>query len=139
MNFIRLSHFRGFSMLLRLLLLIIVVSACRSGEIICPEPKLVKLNKRPSNYRMRIQAKSYTASTKEDKETYKNGKPKPRPVKDAATIEEWDCPKPGGKSQLSKTAKENIKKNKKKIEDYYKSRNSTDSVQSKNNSVNLDN
>lgn len=113
-------------MLIRLLLLAFLFAACRSGEIACPEVKGVKLNKRPANYRMRMNA--YAAAEQEE-EKEKITWPRPtRPVKDASSIEEWDCPKPGAKAQLPKAVKSNIRKNRKKFETYYRNRSFPDTL-----------
>lgn len=114
-------------MLIRLLLLafVFLLAACRSGEIACPQVKGVKLNKRPANYRMRMNAYASAEEDKEEKFTFPR---QTRPVKDAASIEEWDCPKPGTKAQLPKAVKENIRKNRKKFETYYKNRSVADTL-----------
>jgi hypothetical protein len=44
------------------------------------------------------------------------------------TVEEWDCPSPSGKKRYSKAAKENIKKNEKKMRDHLKSMSAADSI-----------
>lgn len=112
-------------MLIRLLLLAFLFAACRSGEIACPQVKGVKLNKRPANYRMKMNAYASAEEEKEEKFTFPR---QTRPVKDAASIEEWDCPKPGTKAQMPKAVKENIRKNRKKFETYYKNRNVPDTL-----------
>lgn len=109
-------------MLRILVLLLIVCGACRSGEIACPDPVVAKLRKRPGNYGLKPD-KDLTASSKEKPFKY----PEPRSVKSAASIEEWDCPKPGSKA-MPKSVKENIKKNRKKFDAYYKSKPLSDSV-----------
>jgi len=116
-------------MLFRFLIVVILFTACRAGEMACPEPKIVKLNRRPANYRMKIQQRQMSASAKEDKEKYARmeGQRQIRPVKSSDSIEEWDCPKPGTKT-VPKAVKENIKKNRKKFDNYYKTRNFSDSV-----------
>lgn len=43
-------------------------------------------------------------------------------------VEEWDCPSPSGKKKYSKVAKENIRKNEKKMRDHLKQRSESDSV-----------
>jgi hypothetical protein len=118
-------------MLMRLLLLAIIFTACRSGEIACPRVKGVKLNKRPANYRMRMEDHSLSASAKEDDKASARGEMvnrQTRPTKDPATIEQWDCPRPGSKTHLPKAVKDNIKKNRKKFETYYKNRINADTV-----------
>lgn len=121
-------------MLVRLLLIALLFTACRANDMACPEIKTVKLKKRPTNYRMRMQSQSVTASAREgeknktihDRETNPR---QTRPVKSIESIEEWDCPKPGTKNALPKSVKENIKKNRKKFDNYYKSRSYPDSLQ----------
>jgi hypothetical protein len=105
-----------------------MLSACRSGEIACPHVKGVKLNKRPSNY-MKSYSRSLSASANERVSIHAKGEipQTTRPVKSSESIEEWDCPKPGSKS-MPRSVKENIKKNKKKFDAYYKSRISVDST-----------
>jgi hypothetical protein len=118
-------------MLFRFIILVFLLSACKAGEMACPEVKTVKLNKRPNNYRMRIQ--SHTVSSREDENPRADARPRQtRPTKSSDSIEEWDCPKPGSKS-MPKSVKENIRKNKKKFESWYKNRTSPDSVQTGNN------
>ncbi|MBT1701012.1 hypothetical protein KK083_29230 [Fulvivirgaceae bacterium PWU4] len=114
-------------MLIRSLLLafIFLLAACRSGEIACPRVKGVKLNRRPENYRMKMNA--YASAEEEEKEKFTFPR-QTRPVKDAASIEEWDCPKPGTKAQMPRAVKENIRKNRKKFETYYKNRNVPDTL-----------
>jgi hypothetical protein len=113
-------------MLIRLLILLFLLSACRSGEIACPEVKAVKLRKKPGNYRIQTQDKTVTASTQERPTARVPSQV--RNTKTIASIEEWDCPRPGAKTPMPKSVKENIKKNRKKFDDYYKKRSSPDSV-----------
>lgn len=84
---------------------------------------------------MKMQSHSMTASAREDDKhttTHVRGEAavkQIRPVKSIESIEEWDCPKPGAKNALPKAVRENIKKNRKKFDNYYKSRHLPDSVQ----------
>ena len=114
-------------MVFRILVILILCSACRSGEIACPDPVTAKLRKRPANYGLKTSQKNLTASSKEvsKEKTFKY--PEPKNVKSAATIEEWDCPKPGSKT-MPRSVKENIKKNRKKFDAYYKSKALSDSL-----------
>jgi hypothetical protein len=114
-------------MLIRFLLLFILISACKSGEIACPKVKGVKLRSRPGNYMKNSQA---MASAKQEKEPRFDFRTQNKNVKSAQTIEEWDCPRPGagGKTGVPKAIKANIKKNRKKFDDYYKNRSYPDSV-----------
>jgi hypothetical protein len=111
-------------MLIRFLLLLILFSACRSGEIHCPEVKTVKLRKKPGHY-IRPVEKEVTASANERKPV--KIQPSTRKVKTISSIEEWDCPRPGANA-IPKSVKENIKKNRKKFDDYYKNKSHTDST-----------
>jgi hypothetical protein len=97
----------------------------------CPEVKTVKLKKRPSNYLLRTPQRSLTASNhQEEKERPRVDFRVNRNVKSIDSIEEWDCPKPGSKA-MPKSVKENIRKNRKKFETYYKSRYLADSAQTR--------
>jgi hypothetical protein len=100
----------------------------------CPEVKMVKLKKRPSNYLLRSSQRSLTASNRHQEEKEKpkvDFRPQStRNVKTIESIDEWDCPKPGSKV-MPRSVKENIKKNRKKFETYYRSKTQADSVQSR--------
>jgi hypothetical protein len=116
-------------MVFRILLLALLFTACRTGEIACPDPVTAKLRKRPGNYGLKTSQKNLTASAKETpREKFKY--PEPKNVKSAATIEEWDCPKPGSKA-VPKSVRENIKKNRKKFDAYYKNKAVPDSLSAK--------
>ncbi len=119
-------------MVVRILILCLLMASCRSGEIRCPEPKTVKLRKRPGDYGFRAQEKTVTASSKSQKEKPAFKFPQARDAKSSENIEEWDCPKPGSKS-MPKSVRENIKKNRKKFDDYYKNRVLPDSLASPSN------
>ncbi len=108
-------------------LLLIVCGACRSGEIACPDPVVAKLRKRPANYGLKTSQKNITASSKEVPKEKPFKYPEPKAVKSAASIEEWDCPKPGSKT-MPKSVKENIKKNRKKFDSYYRNKVLSDSL-----------
>jgi hypothetical protein len=116
--------------ILRLLIVMLIVTACKTGEIACPDPKFAKLRKRPANYQRRIQSNSLSASAQQEKEKPQFDFRQTRPVKSAADIEEWDCPKPGQRNAVPKAVKENIRKNRKKFETYYRTREFLDSVSS---------
>jgi hypothetical protein len=66
-----------------------------------------------------------TASAKETKPEISRKvatRPMVRPALEKIDVEEWDCPKPGGKKNMPKALKENIRKNKKAFEAYYKTK-----------------
>lgn len=114
-------------MVFRIIIILILCGACKSGEIACPDPVTAKLRKRPANYGLKASQKNLTASSNEVSKERPFKYPEPRNVKSAATIEEWDCPKPGSKT-MPKSVKENIRKNRKKFDAYYKSKVMNDSV-----------
>lgn len=100
-------------MSIRLLVLLLLVAACRSGEIACPEQKSVKLRKKPGRY-LRVQEEEVTASAEDRKPT--RSLPAQKKMKTIGSIEEWDCPRPGA-NVIPKSVKENIKKNRKKFQE----------------------
>ncbi len=115
-------------MITRLLILLLIMGACRSGEIACPEKKSVRLKKRPSNY-MKSYSRSLSASMNERPNIHSRGEiPGQKHVKTISSIEEWDCPKPGTRAGIPKSVKENIRRNRKKFNSYYKKRSDTDSL-----------
>ena len=108
-------------MILRVVFIILVFcTACNSGEIPCATGKPLKLRKM-GHYGINPVRKSHlTASV--DKQ--KSQKRIPRPdinhdVKDLASLEDWDCPRPG-MNKTSKVVQQSIKANKKKMTSYYK-------------------
>jgi hypothetical protein len=114
-------------MVFRIVILLILCSACRSGEIACPDPVVAKLRKRPGNYGLKTSQKNLTASSNEVTKEKNFKYPEPKAVKSAASIEEWDCPKPGSKT-MPKSVKENIRKNRKKFDAHYRSKVAPDST-----------
>jgi hypothetical protein len=128
-------------MLIRVIvLLLILCTGCRSGIIPCPEVKGLKLKKSQVNRRVRMPERhiareepepviTVSSDAKTPQTTAKN---KYRYVKytiQHVDVEEMDCPKPGEKKNMSRTVKENIRKNRKKIRYYYEEA-STDSLSS---------
>jgi hypothetical protein len=113
------------SIFMRLMLVILIFcTSCQSGIIPCPVVKADKV-KRSNGRRGYFAPKMMTASVKESKETTEaktRVRPQARPALEHVDVEEWDCPKPGGKRNMPKSLKENIRKNKKAFESYYKSR-----------------
>lgn len=115
-------------MLLRLVLLAFLLASCAGvNEMGCPKVRVVKLNRKPANY-MRSHYRSLSASTRENTRDDARVNLKPKRVKTIESIEEWDCPKPGSRAPIPKPIKENIRKNKKKFDSYYKNRMEMDSV-----------
>lgn len=88
--------------------LILCCFACQSGQIPCPKPKKVKLEK-SAKRRM-----AYELTARAEPEA---AKVSPRTTRTTikeiqhVDIEEWDCPRPGARKYLPKAIKENIKRN----------------------------
>lgn len=111
-----------------LLLLIFILTSCAGvNEMGCPTVKTVKLNRRPLNY-MRAHYRSLSASGDDKETSWSDVRSRPRQVKTIDSIEEWDCPKPGTRTPLPKSVRENIKKNRKKFNAHYKNRMEVDSL-----------
>ena len=68
-----------------------------------------------------------SAEKQESQRTSKSVSLREQEVKELASIEEWDCPKPG-MNKPSRFVQQNIKANKKKINAYYKNKFRSDSV-----------
>jgi hypothetical protein len=109
-----------------LILFILVFSACQSGRIPCPVVKADKVKKSTIRKKLRYAERNTTASIEELPgkstriETYI--RPEVRPALEHVDVEEWDCPKPGTKRSLPKALKDNIRKNKRAYETYYKNK-----------------
>jgi hypothetical protein len=117
-----------------LLIVLIMFTACQTGRIPCPKVKADKLRKSvvKRNFRY-MERNTTTASIQREETTTRRTNliriPESHPPLEHINVEEWDCPKPGVKRTVPKAVKDNIKKNKKAYETYYKSRNAADTVQ----------
>ena len=116
-------------MCIRFVVLVLLLAACRSGEIACPEIKSVKLRKKPGHY-IKPNPEEFTASADDRK---MKSLPAQKKFKTINSIEEWDCPRPGA-NVIPRSVKQNIKKNRKKFEESMKPRLSSDSVSTSGNS-----
>jgi len=108
-----------------LLSLTVLFASCKSGDIDCPTPAKVRLNKKTkANYRVLMarhrEERERGLSIAELKELQEYNKK-------SMPMEEWDCPKPGMK-KTPKTVAQNIRKNRKRMEQYYKKREQSDSI-----------
>lgn len=116
-------------MIVRYLLLVLIFCvACKSGEIPCPVAKPLKLRK-TGHYAINPVKKSQpmaSAKKVEVKRISQSGNVRALEVKDLASIEEWDCPKPG-MNKPPKFVQQNIKMNKKKMNAYFKNKTHPDS------------
>lgn len=124
------------------LFLVIVCAACQSGRIPCPEIKFAKLKESKAHKANRFMASpsKMMASTKgidsqaETKrevnlERLKSSRVTGKQMLERyGTVEEWDCPSAAGKKKYSKVAKENIRKNEKKMRDHMRQRDASDSI-----------
>ena len=111
--------------LFRLFLIVLIFcGACRSGDIACPDPQSVRLKKHAGvNYRVllarrRMEPKKITKAQLRQLQA-KEYKTVP--------VEEWDCPRPG-MNKMPRHVQDNIRRNKKRINEYYKNRESADSL-----------
>ncbi len=96
-------------------IVLIVCTSCSGGVIPCPKVKTAKLHRsfKPSASSLTARANEEPAAT--------GRKQKDARIHDVhfiqnVSVEEWDCPKPGKKRYMPKSVKENIRKNRKKIE-----------------------
>jgi hypothetical protein len=118
-------------------ILLILLTACQSGLIPCPKVKNDRVKKAPIGKRIRYAERNTTASAREIQQPRPTTAPRNtqtytrtqiRPALEHVDVEEWDCPKPGSKRSMPKSVKDNIRKNKKAFESYYRSRDAQDSV-----------
>jgi hypothetical protein len=124
------------------LVLFVICMACQSGKIPCPEVKTVKIKESnvkkgklfvSSPSRMMASAKTVTSQEGSRKEvnlermkaTRVTGK---QMLDQYGTVDEWDCPSPSGKKKQSKVAKENIRKNEKKMREHLRQLEASDSL-----------
>jgi hypothetical protein len=123
-----------------LLIVFVAVMGCQSGRIPCPEIKIAKIKESKVNKTRFVAAPSrMMASTKPvpeqrnhpevDLERMRATRTTGQQMLDKyGTVEEWDCPSPSGKRKQSKVAKENVRKNEKKMREHLKQRSESDSL-----------
>lgn len=87
----------------------LLISACRTDKIACPEITVTKLRTtviRPGQLRRDAPEEKYSASTR-----YRPSDFKPRTdLKKAESIEEWDCPQPDKIRKLAREQKKRMEK-----------------------------
>jgi hypothetical protein len=109
-------------MIIRLLfILLIFCTSCHLGEIPCATGKPLKL-KKMGHYGINPVKKSRPVASAEKQQTQRVSRSsniREREVKELASIEDWDCPKPG-MNKTPKFVQQNIRANKKKMVSYYK-------------------
>jgi hypothetical protein len=112
-----------------LLALMLFCTSCQIGLIPCPRVKADRVrysHPKGAGY----VPHNVTASAEEIPRKQETRRPRPlRPALEKVNVEEWDCPKPGMKrNNMPKALKENIRRNRKAFEDYYKNRSVPDSL-----------
>ena len=123
------------------LFLILICAACQSGKIPCPEVKFAKVKHskaRANSYvgspmasNKNIKKQQEDAKRLVDLERMKSSRVTGKEMLDKyGNVEQWDCPSPSGKKKYSKVAKENIKKNEKKMREHLKQKHEIDSIAS---------
>ena len=119
-------------MLIRaIVLFLIFCTGCKSGIIPCPEVKGLRLKKSQVNKRFRFdrdiarQQPEPVITVSSDAETPQPVRNNPRKIKyvqykmQHINVEEMDCPRPGEKKSMSRSVREKIRKNRKKVRYYY--------------------
>jgi hypothetical protein len=100
-----------------LCLWLVLLTACQSGRIPCPEPKAVKVKR--SVIHKRFLDSDQTLSAKADDDTKarvtRGGNKNSVRVISSVSVEEWDCPQSGRKKYMPRSIRQNIRKNMKKI------------------------
>jgi hypothetical protein len=107
------------------LILALIFSACQTGRIPCPKVKADKIKRSVVKRNLKYIDRNATASIPADERGSRSHlirTPEKVPPLEHINVEEWECPKPGAKRTVPKAVKDNIKKNRKAYESYYKNR-----------------
>lgn len=110
--------------------LIVILCSCRSGLIDCPEVKGARAKRTIINTKSLKPEDLYVSSSlnkKNDYKAYERLREQRKDIKNAQSIEEWDCPRPG-QQKNSKIVKGNIRRMEKKMEKDIESRMQQDSL-----------
>jgi len=106
--------------------LLLICMGCAQNPFSCPRPETVRLKKKAGvNYKVLIARRKQEQSKRISKAELRQLMSREYKTVD---VEEWDCPRPGMKN-MPRQVQDNIRKNRKKFNDYYKTRNSSDSLQ----------
>lgn len=100
----------------RLFLILVIVigfSACRSNDMRCPEPEVVKL-KKSSAYKFHIFDRKQKEKVMAQSNSYARENKRETRHKELKDINEWDCPRPG--SQQDKANQKRLKRLQKNAE-----------------------
>lgn len=92
-----------------IILIALIFSACRAGEIACPDITVTKLKStviRPGQLKKGNSEEKFSASSR-----YRPSDFKPRTdLKKAESIDEWDCPQPDKIRKLARAQKKRMEK-----------------------------
>lgn len=92
-----------------IIIIALMISACRSGELACPDITVTKLKStviRPGQLKKGNSEEKFSASTR-----YRPSDFKPRTdLKKAESIDEWDCPQPDKIRKLARDQKKRMEK-----------------------------
>jgi len=103
----------------RLIVIIILLSGCRSGLIDCPENRGPKVRQTLINTKkLRVEDLYVSSNSHSDKEYERSVsrlKAQKHELKDPSTIEEWDCPRPGHQKN-DRIVKNNMRRMEKKMQ-----------------------
>lgn len=132
-------------MVIRVIVLTCLISVgCQSGKIPCPHVKFAKVRHSnpgkkaffgPPNSKVYATTKTY-AEQPEGKhnvnlDKLKSSRTTGQQMLDRyGSVDGWDCPSPGAKKRYSKVAKENIRRNEKKMKEHLKREHESDSIAS---------
>ncbi|MBT1709046.1 hypothetical protein KK062_12465 [Fulvivirgaceae bacterium PWU5] len=100
-----------------LCLSLVLLTACQSGRIPCPEPKAVKVKRSVIHKRFLNSDQTLSAKADDDPKarSARDGNKSSVRVISSVSVEEWDCPQPGRKKYMPRSVRQNIRKNMKKI------------------------
>jgi hypothetical protein len=119
----------------------LLFAGCQAGKIPCPEIKFAKMKDSragkkaffgPSPSKVYATTKTHVPSEnkkKVDLERLKASRTTGKEMLEQyGSVEEWDCPSPNGKKRQSKIAKENVKRNEKKMREHLRQEHGPDST-----------
>ncbi|MBT1689987.1 hypothetical protein [Dawidia soli] len=95
--------------------LVLLLTACQSGRIPCPEPRAAKVKRSVIHKRFLDSDETLSAKAEDTKTHAKGGNKSSVRTISSVSVEEWDCPQPGRKKYMPRSVKQNIRKNMKKI------------------------
>ena len=110
-----------------IILIVLLGMGCKSDIIYCPDYKPLRMKENNPFRSKRKNVPSLSASSVTSKKEYYRERPQPTEAKKVVSIEDWDCPKPGGQ-RSKKIVKENIKRMERKLKDDSKRKSSLDSL-----------